>query len=157
MMKSRERKVVRALIVSPESNLLLVRIILKDKSFWITPGGGMEDQEDSLTALKRELFEETGRDSWNIGPPVWTRSHTFDFEDETLTQHETFHWVPCERFDPPNEMPDPHENRYFGGFKWWSAKALLESSDDFAPRQIASFLNEILTSGLPEEPIDVGI
>ena len=156
-MQHRERNVVRALIVSPDSRILLVKIILDDRSFWITPGGGMKNREDAHSALLRELNEEIGRDKWDIGPAVWTRSHTFDFEGETLTQHEKFHWVPCEWFRPPEEMPDAHENRYFGGFKWWTVEDLLGSKDDFAPRQVARYFQRMLNAGLPESPIDVGV
>lgn len=156
-MKHRERDVVRALIVSPDSRVLLVKIVLDNRSFWITPGGGMNDQEDAQSALLRELKEEIGRDTWNIGPVVWARSHTFQFEGELLTQHEKFHWVPSEWFSPPEEMPDPHENKYFGGFKWWTPNELLESRDDFAPGKVAAYFQEILDVGLPKSPIDVGV
>ena len=156
-MRHRERNVVRALIVSPESSILLVHIHLEDRSFWITPGGGIEDREDTHTALQRELYEEIGRDKWVIGPSVWTRSHTFDFEGETLTQHEIFHWVSCEWFSPPEEMPDAHENQYFGGFRWWTAEELIASKDDFAPRKLGRFFKAILNSGMPEKPINVGV
>jgi 8-oxo-dGTP pyrophosphatase MutT (NUDIX family) len=102
-MRSRERGVVRALIVSPESNVLLVQIHLSDRSFWNTPGGGIENQESRHQALQRELSEEIGLHSLNIGPAVWLWSHTFDFEGETLTQHEVFRWVAYEWFKPPEK------------------------------------------------------
>jgi 8-oxo-dGTP pyrophosphatase MutT (NUDIX family) len=143
-MQHRKREVVRALIVSPDSRLLLVNVILKDKSIWITPGGGMENNEDMQSALRRELNEEIGRDSWNIGPVIWTRTHTFDFEGETLTQHENFHWIQSEWFAPPHEMPDAHENQYFGGFRWWTVEELLGSKDVFAPRRIAAYFQEAI-------------
>ena len=156
-MEARERDVVRALIVSPDSRILLVKIILSDRSFWITPGGGMNDSENAHSALLRELKEEIGRDTWDIGPVVWTRSHTFEFEGEYLTQHERFHWVPSAWFSPPKEMPDVHENQYFGGFKWWSIKELQDSTEDFAPRSVATYFQKIIKVGLPDSPIDVGI
>jgi len=155
-MQHRERNVVRALIVSPDATVLLVKIVLGDRSFWITPGGGMENQENAQTALLRELKEEIGRDNWSIGPAVWTRNHTFDFEGETLTQHETFYWVRSEHFIPPEQMPDPHENQYFGGFKWWTVDELMTSGEVFAPRKIASCLQGILDAGFPESPFNVG-
>lgn len=156
-MRRRERDVVRALIVSPDSRILLVRIILTGRSFWITPGGGMEGTEDPHAALIRELNEEIGRGDWNIGPLVWKRSHTFDFEGETLTQHEQFHWVSSEWFDPPDQMPDAHENQYFGEFRWWTAEELAASKDDFAPRKLATHFRKAIEVGLPELPINVGI
>lgn len=156
-MKQLERKVVRALIVSPESSILLAKIQLGDKSFWITPGGGVEAQEDIHTALKRVLTDEIGQQDWEIGPAVWARSHTFDFEGETLTQHELFHWVACDWFVPPEAMPNARENQYFGGFKWWTASELLESKDIFAPRQLAKYFDELIKLGIPDGPIDVGV
>ncbi len=156
-MHHRERDVARAIIVSPDSRILLVKILLANRSFWITPGGGIENQEDTHTALVRELKEEIGREDWEIGPIVWTRSHTFDFEGETLTQHERFHWVPSEKFAPPREMADAHENQYFGEFRWWTVKEILASRADFAPRELAMRLQDIFDDGLPKSPIDVGI
>lgn len=156
-MKARDRDVVRALVVSPDSRVLLVKIILADRTFWITPGGGVNDSEDAHSALLRELNEEIGRDSWQIGPVVWTRSHSFEFEGEYLTQHERFHWVPSEYFVPPDEMPDAHENQYFGGFRWWSLGELRRSNEVFAPRNIATHFHQIIEAGLPDSPIDVGV
>ena len=156
-MQRRERDVVRALIVSPESRILLVKIVLSDKTFWITPGGGINDGEDAHGALLRELKEEIDRDTWDIGPVVWTRSHTFEFEGEILTQHEKFHWIRCEWFHPPEQMPDAHENQYFGGFKWWTLAELKDSNEDFAPSHLASYYQKLIWSGPPSSPIDVGV
>jgi len=156
-MRHRQRKVVRALIVSPESRILLLHLHLGNKSIWITPGGGIEDQENRHTALQRELYEEIGRDNWDIGFPVWERSHTFDFEGETLTQHEVFYWVESEWFNPPETMPDAHENQYFGGFKWWTVEDIINSQDEFTPKDLGRFFKELLDDGMPKKRINVGV
>ncbi|MCH7475834.1 MAG: NUDIX domain-containing protein [Gemmatimonadetes bacterium] len=43
-------------------------------SFWAMPGGGLELNEDHLTALRRELIEETGIVEPEIGPEIWTNT-----------------------------------------------------------------------------------
>lgn len=153
----REREVVRALIVTPEDEILLVRVVLSDRSFWITPGGGIEGREEARAALERELLEETGREGWDIGPEVWTRRHTFDFEGESITQHERFFLVSSERFEPPAEMPDEIERRIVDRFRWWRLDEIADSTEDFAPRRLGRFLEPLLDGETPNPAIDVGV
>ncbi len=52
---------VAALVVDAEGRLLLGRRAFEpDLGMWDTIGGFLEEHEDALTALHREVFEETG-------------------------------------------------------------------------------------------------
>ena len=150
------RHAVRALLVSPEREILLIHIVLPDRSFWITPGGAIKSNENPLAALERELQEETGARPVKIGPEVWTRNHTFEFEGKRILQRERFFLVHTDRFDPPNEMPDRIERRFVDRFRWWTLKEIDKSNEDFAPRRLAHFLGQLLEHNLPHVPSDVG-
>ena len=79
----RRRQAVRALILSEtDQSVLLLRMQRPDRSgdFWLLPGGGIKPDEDHLSALRREVWEETGfavraepRLLWRQGAPVWSR------------------------------------------------------------------------------------
>lgn len=65
-MRKIQRQIVSALIVSHDQKLLMG---MKDPSkggvysdCWHIPGGGVDDGEDQVTALKREIIEEVGID-----------------------------------------------------------------------------------------------
>ena len=65
---------------------------LPERSFWFTPGGGLEGTETSREGAVRELAEETG---YVILPheltgPVWRRTAVFDFASQPYAQHEEF-------------------------------------------------------------------
>jgi len=53
------RSVVRAIIIKDDS-LLVIKRVKNNETYWVFPGGGVEDGEDQMGALKRECKEELG-------------------------------------------------------------------------------------------------
>ncbi len=62
------RHAVRVLLLDEADRLLLVRFWDQDRSWWCTPGGGIEPGESDLAAAARELREELGEAPIEIGP-----------------------------------------------------------------------------------------
>lgn len=55
------RKSSRALVLTKENKILLIKRTKEGKEpYYVTPGGGIEKEESSQEALIRELAEETG-------------------------------------------------------------------------------------------------
>lgn len=54
------RKSVRAIIITKDYKLLLMKRTKPDEVYYVTIGGGVEDGETSEQALLRELKEESG-------------------------------------------------------------------------------------------------
>lgn len=152
----RERKAVRALILSPEGQVLLMRLRPPGRSFWITPGGGLMAGEGHLAALRRELLEETGRMDFEVGPEVWTRTFAFDTQAGAVTQHERYYLIHSDRFDPEPLGIEGLERDWFAGYRWWPVSEILIAEERFAPRALGALLENLLTNGAPVEPIRLG-
>lgn len=63
-----------------------------ERSWWFTPGGGIDPGETARACAVRELREETGyviAESALEGP-VWERTAIFDFLSQPYVQHEVF-------------------------------------------------------------------
>ena len=64
-----DRQAARLLVVTPEEQILLLRLEPSFREpFWVTPGGGLDEGETFMDAARRELREEVGRDDLPIGP-----------------------------------------------------------------------------------------
>ncbi len=90
-----EREGARVLLLSPEGKLLVLRghdPHLPSRSWWFTPGGGLEGGETAREAASRELAEETGYvvEPGELIGPVWERTAYFDFKSRPYVQHEYF-------------------------------------------------------------------
>jgi len=54
------RQAARALVIDDADRVLLVQFSANGHEWWAMPGGGIEDGEPELVALRRELEEEVG-------------------------------------------------------------------------------------------------
>ncbi|MCL4298355.1 MAG: NUDIX domain-containing protein [Anaerolineae bacterium] len=151
-----ERQAVRALLVSPEEELLLIKIVdpQSQRAFWLTPGGGMDPGESPAASLRREIFEETGLADFEIGPEVWRREHLFTWDGKAILQKERYYLVRVARFEPTlQHLPDEVERMAFGGFRWWRAADIEQTPEAFAPRGLSKLLQALLQNGPPPQPL----
>lgn len=60
------RKAVTGYVVNVNNGFLLIQNMLYRKNHWRPPGGGIDEGENSETAMIRELREELGTDKFEI-------------------------------------------------------------------------------------------
>lgn len=154
-----DRDAARVLMVDHHSRLLLFRCEEPGagRSFWITPGGGLEAGERHEQAAIRELREETGLTGVELGPCVWTRTHTFPWLGKTYRQRERFYLVHIDGHDVNVSEHTEEEQVVLTEHRWWSAQEILSASEvSFAPGRLGECFASLLEGGPPAEPIDVG-
>ncbi len=144
-----ERRAVRAILLTPDHEVLLIRIQPHEgPAFWVMPGGGIEPGEDPAAALRRELREELGLTQCEPGPVVWLRHHTFDWDGRRLSQREEYRIVPVKRFDA--RMLDPNEARFVTELRWWRARDLARAAERLTPLAVADIVQDYLANGPPD-------
>ena len=154
-----QRKAVRAVIMTPNHRVLLMKLQEPVTGFqlWITPGGGLKPDESDEEGLRREIAEETGAMNFCLGPPVWTRKHEFSWNGRSYSQNEVYYLVQADQFDPVMDVEAaPDEAAAFHEFHWWSIDAIAKSEEKFAPRNLHCLLESIAKNGPPDKPVAVG-
>jgi len=150
------RECVRALILSPGNTVLLIHLVLPDRDLWIAPGGGIDAGENHHQALQRELEEEVGQTTLTIGPHIWTREGTFDWEGRTQAEREYFYLVRSDEFVADlSGNPVPGERELLAEYRWWPARELPRRAKNFAPRRLGALVADLIRDGAPATPIEV--
>jgi TDG/mug DNA glycosylase family protein len=150
------RDAVRALVFDPDDRTLLVRFDWPDKRVWAPPGGGVEPGESDEDAVARELAEELGLDSYELGPCLWHRTHWFMDMAGWAGQVERVYLVRAPAFEPTPRMDLREEG--VGELRWWTLDELERSEEIFAPRRLPAFVQDLLAGdGVPAEPFDAGV
>ncbi|BDI33725.1 DNA mismatch repair protein MutT [Capsulimonas corticalis] len=148
-----ERFAIRAILLTPEREVLLLRILPDDniEPFWIAPGGGQESGETFEETLRRELREELGLTEFAVGPVVWRREHTFRWAGRRIRQQEQYHIVHVPRFQPV--MTDETEAKSLDRFQWWPAADLAQTRERLTPLSLATIVEQYMANGAPREPL----
>jgi 8-oxo-dGTP pyrophosphatase MutT (NUDIX family) len=150
-----ERRAARALLISDAAVLLIegtdpARTDVG--TWWLTPGGGIDDGESREDAVVREVLEETGLALRiaDVGPVVATRVADFEFDGETYHQSEWFFAIEVDRFEPHGAGWEPIEHRALLAYKWWTVDELEAADDTIYPAELASVLRAVLAGDVTD-------
>jgi 8-oxo-dGTP pyrophosphatase MutT (NUDIX family) len=164
------RRAVRAIIINEDDRILLCRFVPPHPAVppaatgvWAAPGGGVERGEDRLTALRRELREETGLAVIADPPHVWHQEIAgADLSDSGLDGLiNDYFLVRVNHFRPRGEFTDDQLARAenLAAFRWWRLSEIVgyAGRDLFSPRDLGTPLTALLTAGAPVRPVSLGL
>jgi 8-oxo-dGTP pyrophosphatase MutT (NUDIX family) len=152
------RQAVRALLLDERDRVLLFRGCdphRPERTFWFTPGGGIDPGETPEECLAREVREETGLVALEPGPAVWTRRARFSFMGVSIDQHETFYLARCRAFDVDTSGFTDYERASTTEHRWWTVAEIEASRDEFAPGDLGPRLADLLRDGPPSSLVEV--
>jgi len=154
------RRAARAIVIDEAGRTLLFRARIpgrNDGFIWITPGGGINEGEDEVACVRREVFEETGLAHFEVGPCVWLRDHTFRWGDGALRQVESYFVVRAESFAVDISNQEELERGFLTAFRWFSIDELHSHDERLVPANFAELLSPLLAGEYPAEPLTVGV
>jgi 8-oxo-dGTP pyrophosphatase MutT (NUDIX family) len=154
-----ERQAARVLLLDDQDRILLFGGAdphVPDVRFWFTPGGGVDPGESLEAAAMRELWEETGCSDVQLSAAVWTRTALFSFEGESILSRETFFLARVPQWEVDTRGFTDLERRSVDAHRWWSLAELLDTAETIYPTALPVLLRDLLTGGLPTQPVEVG-
>lgn len=150
-----DRKAMRAILLTPQDRVLLMRVDYGTGDWWITPGGGTEPGETPEATLRRELLEELGFALPGLGPLVWRRQFTLPLPQARWRQSEDYFLIETAEFLPT--IQDAPEAGSIREFRWWSLPEIRHCHENLAPAALARIVLDYRTGGPPREPPAVEI
>jgi 8-oxo-dGTP pyrophosphatase MutT (NUDIX family) len=150
-----DRLAMRAILLTPEDRVLLLRVDYGTGTWWITPGGGVEPGETPQATLRRELHEELGHVPAGPAALVWRRRFDLPLPQAHWRQSESYFLIETDQFVPA--IQDAPEADAIREFRWWSVAEIRQSGERIAPASLERIVLDYRRLGPPREPPDLEI
>jgi 8-oxo-dGTP diphosphatase len=148
------RPTARALVIDADRRLLLFLIegldivdpndppdTIRSPTFWITPGGGVEEGETFEDAARREVFEETGIEA-ELGPCAYECDQLLVVNGRKILFRERYFVVSVERPEIAVEGNNELELALYREHRWWSVEELEQTDETVFPSGLAEIVRE---------------
>jgi 8-oxo-dGTP pyrophosphatase MutT (NUDIX family) len=144
------RSVARVLLFDPDDRLLLARLNLVPGPTWTPIGGGIDPGEDTGAAVRREVAEETGCTTFDLGPELWRVRYLWLGANGVRYDSREQHFVGrCQPFDPTDAGRTDLERRLGMITAWWTPAELAEADLRTEPPDLPARVAALLRDGPP--------
>lgn len=156
----RAHKSARIVVLNQEGAVLLLRYHdpkpidtnrHAPQTYWVPPGGGVDEGESFERAAARELEEETGIELSGIGPQIWFRERQLMRHGELKRYRERYFLA---RVKPPRVLRN-RTGEKIEAIRWWTLDELRASSETFFPEGFVELVARVMAGEVPSAPIDI--
>jgi 8-oxo-dGTP pyrophosphatase MutT (NUDIX family) len=157
----RERITARVLLFDPDGRILLMKGRLPSRpdapGAWFTVGGGVEPGESIIEAAAREVHEETGIGTVDLGPVVWRRESVLALAEGDVLFKESYLIGRCAGGEPRRDGWNELERRLVDDIRWWTFDEILATDEPIYPERFAELLGEIVAGRHPTSPCTITV
>jgi 8-oxo-dGTP pyrophosphatase MutT (NUDIX family) len=141
------RPSARLLVLDMGGRVLLFRFVdltgpMAGREYWATPGGALEEGETFEQAAIRELQEETGIQTTDVGRQIARRQFELQLPDgERVTADERYFAVRTRETAISREGWTEVEKGLMTCHRWWSLDDLSRTTETVFPEDLVEILS----------------
>lgn len=151
------RPTARVILLNNDNKVLLLKMTLNNKSFWLTPGGKIEDGEGAFSTAKRELLEETGikEATFFSDSPVFYYERIGDCNGKQTFFKEHIFVAYAQNTHVHFDNLMEYEKDEISGFVWWDIAEFIEKKEMLFPENLAADIQNFIYKNITTSKANV--